>query len=216
MSGLSAKFILFSRIFSRICSFRKNSANPNISRKICSASRIIKKNPAEGSDVTDERVAQLLQVGSVQLSLCAVNGTSVRRHLIWRHRDVSEDVVRKTISVQPRHCGYVTSDTGVSYLFIFNARVIFTDWQAINDKLQGSVAAYIRCGWVVNNQIKKCLLLSLSVNNCFKVGEYLAKLQAWTWLSHALSSSFSSVFLGTESAWDKHVFNLVINNPTTP
>jgi len=30
------------------CSFRKNSANPNISRKICSASRI-QKNPAEGS-----------------------------------------------------------------------------------------------------------------------------------------------------------------------
>jgi len=25
--------------------------------------------------------------------------------------------------------------------------------QAINDKLRGSVAAYLRCGWVVNNQI---------------------------------------------------------------
>jgi len=34
--------------------------------------------------------------------------------------------------------------------------------QAINDKLQGSVAAYLRCGGVVNNQIKKGLLLSLS------------------------------------------------------
>jgi len=33
--------------------------------------------------------------------------------------------------------------------------------QAINDKLQGSVAAYLRCGGVVNNQIKKGLLLSL-------------------------------------------------------
>jgi len=33
--------------------------------------------------------------------------------------------------------------------------------QALNDKLQGSVAAYLRCGWVVNNQIKKGLLLSL-------------------------------------------------------
>ena len=30
--------------------------------------------------------------------------------------------------------------------------------QAINDKLQGSVAAYLRCGEVVNNQIKKGLL----------------------------------------------------------
>jgi len=36
--------------------------------------------------------------------------------------------------------------------------------QALNDKLQGSVAAYLRCGGVVNNQIKKGLLLSLRVN----------------------------------------------------
>ena len=40
----------------------------------------------------------------------------------------------------------------------FNAR------KPINDKLQGSVATYLRCGEVVNNQIKKGLLLSLSVN----------------------------------------------------
>jgi len=35
--------------------------------------------------------------------------------------------------------------------------------QAINDKLQGSVATYLRCGRVVNHQIKKGLLLSLWV-----------------------------------------------------
>jgi len=35
--------------------------------------------------------------------------------------------------------------------------------QVINDKLQGSVATYLRCGGVVNNQIKKGLLLSLPV-----------------------------------------------------
>ena len=35
--------------------------------------------------------------------------------------------------------------------------------EAINDKLQGSVATYLRCGGAVNNQIKKGLLLSLSV-----------------------------------------------------
>jgi len=34
--------------------------------------------------------------------------------------------------------------------------------QAINDKLQGSAATYLRCDGVVNNQIKKGLLLSLS------------------------------------------------------
>jgi len=32
--------------------------------------------------------------------------------------------------------------------------------QAIYDKLQGSVATYLRCGGVVNNQVKKGLLLS--------------------------------------------------------
>jgi len=35
--------------------------------------------------------------------------------------------------------------------------------QAINDKLQGSVATWLMCGGVVNNQIRKSLLLSLSV-----------------------------------------------------
>jgi len=34
--------------------------------------------------------------------------------------------------------------------------------QATNDELQGSVATYLRCGGVVNNQIKKGLLLSVS------------------------------------------------------
>ena len=57
--------------------------------------------------------------------------------------------------------------------------------QDINDKLQGSVAAHLRCGGVVNNQIKKGLLLSLWVKK-IKIGEYLAKLQARAWLSRAL------------------------------
>ena len=35
--------------------------------------------------------------------------------------------------------------------------------QAINDKLQGSVATYLRYGRVVNNQIKKALLLNVWV-----------------------------------------------------
>jgi len=35
--------------------------------------------------------------------------------------------------------------------------------QAINDKLQGSVATYLRCSGVANDQIKKGLLLSLRV-----------------------------------------------------
>jgi len=38
--------------------------------------------------------------------------------------------------------------------------------QAINDKLQSIVATYLRCDGVVNNQIKKGLLLSLWVKKC--------------------------------------------------
>jgi len=40
---------------------------------------------------------------------------------------------------------------------------LMSDKQAINDKLQGSVATYLRCGGVVNYRIKTGLLLSLSV-----------------------------------------------------
>jgi len=40
--------------------------------------------------------------------------------------------------------------------------------QALNDKLQGSLATYLRCDGVVNNQIKKGLLLSLRVKRFLK------------------------------------------------
>ena len=53
--------------------------------------------------------------------------------------------------------------------------------QAINDKLQGCVATYLRYGGVVNKQMKEGLRVEKN-----KIGEYLAKLQARAWLSHAL------------------------------
>jgi len=43
--------------------------------------------------------------------------------------------------------------------------------QAINDKLQGTVATY--CDGVANDQIKKRLLLSVWVKNCFKSKTFL-------------------------------------------
>jgi len=45
----------------------------------------------------------------------------------------------------------------------------------INDKLLGTVVAYFRFGGIFNNQVKKCLLLSLPV--IFYIGECLAHLQ---------------------------------------
>jgi len=63
--------------------------------------------------------------------------------------------------------------------------------QAINDKLQGSVATYLRRGGVVNNQIKKGLLFSLWVNFFKLVNIWQSYKQERDCLS--LSSSFSSV-----------------------
>jgi len=50
--------------------------------------------------------------------------------------------------------------------------------QAINDKLQSSVATSLRYGEGVNKQIEKGLLLSLRVKIFFKIDEYLTTLQA--------------------------------------
>ena len=47
--------------------------------------------------------------------------------------------------------------------------------QANNDKVQGSVGAYLTFGGVVNNQIKKGVLLSLRLKE-INLGEYLGKL----------------------------------------
>ena len=87
--------------------------------------------------------------------------------------------------------------------------------QAINDKLQGSVAAYLKCGGVVNNQIKKGSLLSLRVKK-IEIGNYLAKLQAKTWLSRALSSSFISVLARRASCpvlvWRRRHVSCIMEN----
>ena len=40
--------------------------------------------------------------------------------------------------------------------------------QVINDTLQGSVATYLRYGGLINNQIKKDLLMSLGVKKKLK------------------------------------------------
>ena len=78
----------------------------------------------------------------------------------------------------------------LTYLLTLPCETLTPAKQAVND----SVATYLKCGGVVNNQIKKGLLLSLPVKkNKFKIGEYLAKLHTRTWLSRALSSSVSGV-----------------------
>ena len=58
--------------------------------------------------------------------------------------------------------------------------------QAINDKLQNSVAKHSRCNEIINNHITKGLLLCLPVKTFIRSCEYLAELQARRWLSRAL------------------------------
>jgi len=58
----------------------------------------------------------------------------------------------------PPHLAYV-------YVATLPCETLISAKQAIIYKLQGSVATYFRCGGVVNNQIKKGLLLSLSEKN---------------------------------------------------
>ena len=75
--------------------------------------------------------------------------------------------------------------------------------QAINDKLQRSVATYLTCGGIVNNQIKKGLLLSLSVKifNRLIFGKVPSKnvVVSWTFLIDRLLAVF---WPGAQSARD--------------
>ena len=61
----------------------------------------------------------------------------------------------KWISKIPPHLAYVAT---------LPCETLMSAKQAFNDKLQGSVATYLRYGGIVNNQIKKSLLLSMRVN----------------------------------------------------
>jgi len=47
--------------------------------------------------------------------------------------------------------------------------------KAINDKLQGSVAKYLRCGGVVNNQIERRFFAQSASEKKIKIGTYLTK-----------------------------------------
>jgi len=49
----------------------------------------------------------------------------------------------------------------LAYVATLPSETLMSAEQAINNKLQGSVGTYFRCGGVVNDQIKKGLLLSV-------------------------------------------------------
>ena len=71
--------------------------------------------------------------------------------------------------------------------------------QAINDKVQGSVAAYLRCAGVVNNQIKKGLLLSLRVK---KINIWKSYNQKRVCYVHFLNHLLAVCWPDAQSVWD--------------
>jgi len=77
--------------------------------------------------------------------------------------------------------------------------------KALNDKLQGSVAAYLRCGGVVNNQIKKGLMLSMGMKNFLKsVNIWQSYEQERDCLVH-FGNLANTLLQHEESARDNHV-----------
>ena len=82
--------------------------------------------------------------------------------------------------------------------------------QAINDKLQDRVATYLRCGGIINNHVKKGLLLSVPVKK-IKIGAYLAKLQARMWLSRALCVCLATTLLKEEES-ARHILPITVPN----
>jgi len=71
--------------------------------------------------------------------------------IFFTGRFPSKFTVKRILNIPP-HLAYVAT---------LLCETLMSAKQAINDKLQGNEATYLRCGEVVNNQIKKWLLLSL-------------------------------------------------------
>ena len=101
----------------------------------------------------------------------------------------------KWISKVPSHLAYVAT---------LPCETLMSAKQAINDKLQSSVVTYLRCGWVVNNQIKKGLLLSLWVKiflNRWIFGKITRKnVDSFVHFLRLLAVWWP----GAKSAWDNH------------
>jgi len=57
--------------------------------------------------------------------------------------------------------------THLAYVATLPCETLLSAKQAINDKLQGSVAAYLRCGGLFTNQNKKGLFMNLEVTSTF-------------------------------------------------
>ena len=103
----------------------------------------------------------------------------------------------KWILNNPPHPAYVTT---------LLCETLTSAKQANNDTLQSSVTTCIRCGEVVNKQIKKHLLLSLRVQKNLKsVNIWQSYKQKRDCLVHFVRLlHFVVCWSGAQSAWDNH------------
>ena len=93
----------------------------------------------------------------------------------------------------------------LAYVATLPCETLTSAKQAINDKLQGSVATYLRYGEVFNNQINKGLLLSLRVKNFLQsVNIWQSYKQERDCLVHFVRLA-NTLLKDEESARDSHV-----------
>jgi len=102
----------------------------------------------------------------------------------------------------------------LAYVATLPCETLLSAKQAINDKLQGSVVTHLRYDGVVNNQIKKGLLLSLRVKKVLKSVNIWQITSKNIILSHALSPSFRSVLAKRINAQENHVLACTSKNFT--
>ena len=99
----------------------------------------------------------------------------------------------KWISKIPPHLAYIAT---------LPCETLMSATQAIDNKLRGSVATYWRCDGVANNQIRRGLLLSLSVNFlCKSVSIWQSYKNKRVCLVHFLRH-LALCWPGAQSAWD--------------
>jgi len=91
----------------------------------------------------------------------------------------------------------------LAYVTTLPCETFLSAKQANNDKVQGSVATYLTFGGVVNNQIKKCVLLSLRLKKLISVNIWKSYKQERDCLVHFLHL-IAVCWPSAQSAWDNH------------
>ena len=82
-------------------------------------------------------------------------------------------------------------------------KTLMSTKQALSNKLQGSVAAYLRCGWVVNKNLKKVYCWVSEWKN-FKLVNIWQSYKQWSDCLVHFVRLLAVCWPGMQSAWDHH------------